>query len=122
MSLHHNAEGCTIARTLSGALQILKVGPVASLVSIMQQKKRSAEIALRTDNVIFPAILIASIFILAVLTFFPFLALGPILIVIQPFCNTLTFKFLQAGCSGPGSCLSKGIRECAEPDCDKKYG
>ncbi len=66
--------------------------PIVIMLAIagrMQQKKRSAEIALRTDNFIFPAILIASIFILAVLTFFPFLALGPILMFLEGLKNAL---------------------------------
>lgn len=55
----------------------------------MSGKKRSTEVALRTDNLIFPAILIFSIFILAVLTFFPFLAVGPILMHLEEIRNAL---------------------------------
>lgn len=55
----------------------------------MLEKKRSTEVALRTDNLIFPAILIVSILILAVLTFFPFLAVGPILMHLEGIKNAL---------------------------------
>ena len=55
----------------------------------MLDKKRSTEVALRTDNLIFPAILIFSILILAVLTFFPFLAVGPILMHLEGIKNAL---------------------------------
>ncbi len=55
----------------------------------MLDKKRSTEVALRTDNLIFPAILIISILILAVLTFFPFLAVGPILMHLEGIKNAL---------------------------------
>jgi K+-transporting ATPase ATPase A chain len=55
----------------------------------MSGKKRSTEVALRTDNLIFPAILIVSILILAVLTFFPFLVVGPILMHLEGIRNAL---------------------------------
>ncbi len=42
-------------------------------------RKRSSETGLKTDSPIFSIVLIASILIVVVLTFFPFLALGPIL-------------------------------------------
>lgn len=60
--------------------------PIAIMLGIaerLQQRKRNDEMALRTDNLIFPAILVVSIFILAVLTFFPFLAVGPILLSLE---------------------------------------
>ncbi|AKA48205.1 hypothetical protein IX51_02795 [uncultured archaeon] len=60
--------------------------PIAIMLAIagrMHGRKRSREVALRTDNFIFPSILIVSIFILAVLTFFPFLAIGPILMHLE---------------------------------------
>ncbi len=46
-------------------------------------RKRSAESGLKTDSVIFSVVLVGSILILVVLTFFPFLALGPILSYFQ---------------------------------------
>jgi potassium-transporting ATPase potassium-binding subunit len=42
-------------------------------------RKRSSETGLKTDSTIFSLVLIASILIVVVLTFFPFLVLGPIL-------------------------------------------
>ncbi len=66
--------------------------PIVIMLAIagrMLEKKRSSEIALRTDNFIFPAILIMSILILAVLTFFPFLAVGPILMHLEGVRNAL---------------------------------
>ncbi|MCL4341407.1 MAG: potassium-transporting ATPase subunit KdpA [Candidatus Thermoplasmatota archaeon] len=66
--------------------------PIVIMLAIagrMSGKKRSTEIALRTDNLIFPAILIFSILILAVLTFFPFLAVGPILMHLEGIRNAL---------------------------------
>lgn len=66
--------------------------PIVIMLAIagrMLEKRRSTEIALRTDNFIFPAILIISILILAVLTFFPFLAVGPILMHLEGISNAL---------------------------------
>jgi K+-transporting ATPase ATPase A chain len=42
-------------------------------------RKRGGTTGLKTDSAIFTIVLIGSIIILVVLTFFPFLALGPIL-------------------------------------------
>ena len=66
--------------------------PIVIMLAIagrMLEKRRSTEIALRTDNFIFPAILIISILTLAVLTFFPFLAVGPILMHLEGISNAL---------------------------------
>lgn len=66
--------------------------PILIMLAIsgrMYDKKRSPEVALRTDDLIFPAILIFSIIILAVLTFFPFLAVGPILMHLEGIGNAL---------------------------------
>ena len=66
--------------------------PILIMLAIagrMHEKKRSSEAALRTDGLVFPAILIVSIFILAVLTFFPFLAIGPILMHLEGIGNAL---------------------------------
>ncbi len=60
--------------------------PIAVMLAIaerMLEKKRSHEVAFRTDSLIFPVILIVSIFLLAVLAFFPFLAIGPILMYLE---------------------------------------
>ncbi len=56
--------------------------PIALLLALsgsMINRKRSNEIGLKTDSITFTIVLIASILLLVVLTFFPFLALGPIL-------------------------------------------
>ena len=58
-----------------------------AIAGSMVQRKRSASQALRTDSLTFTVILIVSIFILAVLTFFPFLAIGPILSYLEGFKN-----------------------------------
>jgi K+-transporting ATPase ATPase A chain len=41
-------------------------------------RKRGGDTGLKTDSPIFTIVLVGSIIILVVLTFFPFLALGPI--------------------------------------------
>lgn len=56
--------------------------PILLLLALggsMIGRKRSTEVGLKTDSLIFSAILIVSILIVVVLTFFPFLALGPII-------------------------------------------
>jgi K+-transporting ATPase ATPase A chain len=50
-------------------------------------RKRSNEVGLKTDSTIFSIVLIASILIVVVLTFFPFLVLGPILSFFQGLVN-----------------------------------
>ena len=55
------------------------IGVLLALSGSMIGRKRSSEVGLKTDSVIFSLVLVASIIILVVLTFFPFLALGPIL-------------------------------------------
>jgi potassium-transporting ATPase potassium-binding subunit len=50
-----------------------------ALAGSMIGRKRSTEVGLKTDSTIFSVVLIVSILIVVVLTFFPFLALGPIL-------------------------------------------
>jgi potassium-transporting ATPase potassium-binding subunit len=55
--------------------------PIAVLLALsgsMINRKRTGEIGLRTDSITFTAVLVGSILLLVVLTFFPFLALGPI--------------------------------------------
>ena len=59
------------------------MGLLLALGGSMIGRKRSETSGLRTDTVIFSVILIGSILILVVLTFFPFLALGPILSYLQ---------------------------------------
>jgi K+-transporting ATPase ATPase A chain len=55
------------------------IGLLLALAGSMINRKRSTEIGLRTDSITFTIVLIGSILLLVVLTFFPFLALGPIL-------------------------------------------
>jgi len=55
------------------------IGILLALSGSMIQRKRTAEVGLRTDSVTFSVVLIGTILIVVVLTFFPFLALGPIL-------------------------------------------
>jgi K+-transporting ATPase ATPase A chain len=59
------------------------IGILLALAGSMIGRKRSSEVGLRTDSFTFSAVLVASILILVVLTFFPFLALGPILSYFQ---------------------------------------
>ncbi|MDA4121664.1 MAG: potassium-transporting ATPase subunit KdpA [Thaumarchaeota archaeon] len=54
------------------------IGVLMALSGSMMGRKRSTEVGLRTDSMIFTLVLVASILIVVVLTFFPFLALGPI--------------------------------------------
>jgi potassium-transporting ATPase potassium-binding subunit len=55
------------------------IGILVALAGSMMGRKRGDEVGLRTDSLIFSLVLVASIIVLVVLTFFPFLALGPIL-------------------------------------------
>jgi len=55
------------------------IGLLLALAGSMINRKRSTEIGLRTDSITFIIVLVGSILLLVVLTFFPFLALGPIL-------------------------------------------
>lgn len=57
----------------------LPIGVLLALSGSMINRRRSTEIGLRTDSVTFSVVLIGSILLLVVLSFFPFLALGPIL-------------------------------------------
>jgi K+-transporting ATPase ATPase A chain len=59
--------------------RFLPIGLLLALAGSMINRKRTTEIGLRTDSITFTIVLIGSILLLVVLTFFPFLALGPIL-------------------------------------------
>jgi potassium-transporting ATPase potassium-binding subunit len=59
------------------------IGVLLALAGSVIGRKRSTEIGLRTDSLVFTGVLVVSILILVVLTFFPFLALGPILSYFQ---------------------------------------
>ena len=65
------------------------IGILLALGGSMLGRKRSPEVGLKTDSVVFSLVLIGSILILVVLTFFPFLALGPILQYFQGQANSL---------------------------------
>jgi K+-transporting ATPase ATPase A chain len=55
------------------------MGLLLALAGSMVGRKRHVEIGLKTDTATFTVVLVGSIIILVALTFFPFLALGPIL-------------------------------------------
>jgi K+-transporting ATPase ATPase A chain len=63
------------------------IGLLLALAGSMINRKRSTEIGLRTDSITFTVVLVGSILLLVVLTFFPFLALGPILEFFQKRVN-----------------------------------
>jgi K+-transporting ATPase ATPase A chain len=77
---------------ISTALVMLagRFGPIALLLALsgsMIGRKRSPEIGLKTTSVVFSIVLIGSTLVLVALTFFPFLALGPILAFFQGHVN-----------------------------------
>ena len=55
--------------------------------SMIDRKRAPSDAAIKTDSLAFSIILAASIFILAVLTFFPFIALGPLDTYFRGFIN-----------------------------------
>jgi potassium-transporting ATPase potassium-binding subunit len=67
----------------------LPIGILLSLGGSMVGRKRTSEVALKTDSIAFSAILVGSILLLVVLTFLPFLVLGPILAFLQGMVNFL---------------------------------
>jgi K+-transporting ATPase ATPase A chain len=82
------ASGNTLFFNVSTAIVMLvgRFAPIGLLLALsgsMIQRKRTAEVGLRTDSAIFSVVLVGTILILVVLTFFPFLALGPILSFFQ---------------------------------------
>lgn len=78
---------------ISTSLIILigRYAPVACLLalggSMIGRKRSETDATLRTDSLTFSLVLVASILVLVVLTFFPFLALGPILAYFQGSAN-----------------------------------
>jgi len=70
---------------LSG--RFIPIGLLLALAGSMMNRRRTSEIGLRTDSVTFTIVLVGSILLLVVLTFFPFLALGPILELFQKRVN-----------------------------------
>jgi len=55
------------------------IGILLALAGSMIGRNRVTTVGLKTDSVVFSVVLVGSIIILVVLTFFPFLALGPLL-------------------------------------------
>ena len=72
-----------------------RYAPIACLLalggSMIGRKRATTDAAIKTHSLTFTAILVASILILVVLTFFPFLALGPILAYLQHMPNFFGF-------------------------------
>jgi K+-transporting ATPase ATPase A chain len=72
---------------------VMFVGRFGSIVLLLMLagsmigRKRHADVGLRTDSITFSIVLVGSTLILVVLTFFPFLALGPILSFFQGHLN-----------------------------------
>lgn len=67
-----------------------RFAPMALLLALagsMIGRKRSPEVGLKTDTLVFSIILVGSTLVLVALTFFPFLALGPILEFFQRHVN-----------------------------------
>jgi K+-transporting ATPase ATPase A chain len=67
-----------------------RYGPIAVLLALsgsMIGRRRSSEVSLKTDSNTFSLVLIGSIILLVVLTFFPFLILGPLLAYFQGMVN-----------------------------------
>jgi K+-transporting ATPase ATPase A chain len=58
-----------------------------ALAGSMIGRKRHTDVGLKTDSAVFSVVLVGSTLILVVLTFFPFLALGPILSFFQGHAN-----------------------------------
>ena len=86
----------TLANTpffnISTAIVILigRFAPIGILLALggsMIGRKRTVETGFKTDSLVFSAVLVGSILVLVVLTFFPFLALGPILAYFQGHVN-----------------------------------
>ncbi len=83
------ASGNTVFFNVSTAIVIFigRYGPIALLLalagSMIGRKRTTSEGGLKTDSWVFSVVLVGSIIVLVVLTFFPFLALGPILSYFQ---------------------------------------
>ncbi len=86
------ASANTVFFNISTALVMFagRFAPIGFLIALggsMIGRKRSAEVGLKTDSITFSIVLVGSTLILVVLTFFPFLALGPILSYFQGHLN-----------------------------------
>jgi len=87
------ATANTLFFNIATAVVILlgRFAPIAVLLALggsMLGRKRSPEVGLKTDSIVFSIVLVGSILVLVVLTFFPFLALGPILQYLQGQVNS----------------------------------
>ena len=88
------ASANTLFFNVSTALVMFvgRYGPLACLLAIsgsmIGRKRTSGSSSIRTDSLPFCVVLVASILLLVVLTFFPFLALGPILSYYQGHVNS----------------------------------
>ena len=67
--------------------RFLPIALLLALAGSMINRRRTGEIGLKTDSPTFTMVLVVSILLLVVLTFFPFLALGPILEFFQKRVN-----------------------------------
>ena len=65
------------------------IGILLAMGGSMLGRKRNPETGLKTDSLVFSVVLVGSVLILVVLTFFPFLALGPILHYFQGQVNSV---------------------------------
>lgn len=65
------------------------IGLMLALSGSMIGRKRGTVVGLKTDSISFSMVLVGSIIIVVALTFFPFLALGPILSFFQGYVNGL---------------------------------
>jgi len=65
----------------------LPIGILLALGGSVIGRKRTSEVSLKTDSVVFSVVLIGSILLLVVLTFLPFLVLGPIVAYLQHMVN-----------------------------------
>ncbi len=87
------ATGNTPFFNIATAIVILlgRYAPIACLLalggSMIGRKRATSDAALKTSSLLFSVVLVASIIVLVVLTFFPFLVLGPILAYFQGFVN-----------------------------------
>ena len=78
------AQGNTLFFNIATAIVMLigRYGPIVILLalsgSMIGRKRTGTTTGLKTDSLLFTIVLVGSIIILVVLTFFPFLALGPI--------------------------------------------
>ena len=82
------ASGNTLFFNVSTGLVMFagRFAPIIILLALsgsMIGRKRHAEVGLKTDSITFSIVLVGSTLILVVLTFFPFLAMGPILSFLQ---------------------------------------